>query len=318
MRNKLLYLIFLTCVASHVSCSDQKDSETEAKRQESAALIVKTVESEDSIKNHSPKLSLNTSEEQLKYMKSSDSWSKYSKGILPQMAKDVPDYCRQILEDDSERFIIVDKGKMKLFLYDKFGNIIKSCGIACARNYGTKHKKGDSRTTEGFVRVKGVHDATDWLFTNDFGQTSPTRGVYGPRFIRLTIPYIGIHGTGSPGSIGNRTSHGCIRVTNDNITELVKYVQEGMPVIISPGPRDMAVNASEGSYMPSVATEPGDSRATPGKNIPVKATVNSSVSTQSGKKSEVNENTEEKTSAPENPVVKEEAPAKESSPENAI
>lgn len=213
-----------------------------------------------------PKLQLPTTESQLTHMRSSGHWDRYQTGILPQMAEDVPEYCEKILQTEGKRFIIVDKAKMKVFLYDRYGNVEKSYGIACAKNFGTKHKKGDSRTTEGIFKVKGVFDSTEWLFTNDEGYTSPVKGQYGPRFIRLNIPYIGIHGTGSPGSIGKRVSHGCIRVTNPNILELVKYVEEGMPVIISPGPRDMLVNEQEGYHVPSVATEPGSRRAVAGRN----------------------------------------------------
>lgn len=204
---------------------------------------------------------LNTPEKQLAYMQASNHASDYEEGILMEMVNDAPEYSQQILESDGKRFIIVDKAKMKLFLYDPYGRVEKSYGIACAKNYGTKHKKGDSRTTEGCFKVKGVFDSREWLFTDDDGITYPTKGQYGPRFIRLTIPYIGIHGTGNPGSIGKRVSHGCIRVTNPNILELVEYVEEGMPVIISPGPRDMAVNQREGYDVPSVVTEPNTKKA---------------------------------------------------------
>lgn len=222
----------------------------------------------DTAPQEPPKPVLKTTQDQLAFMKSSEDWEKFEGGILPQMAEDAPEYCEKILNSEGKRFIIVDKGKMKVFLYDPYGNVELKYGIACAKNYGTKHKKGDSRTTEGIFEVEGVYDSTNWLFTDDNGYTSPTKGQYGPRFIRLTIPYIGIHGTGSPWSIGKRCSHGCIRVTNDHITELVKYVEPGMPVIISPGPRDMAVNESEGYNVLSVATEPGTPRARPGRYAP--------------------------------------------------
>ena len=222
-----------------------------------------------------PLLKLPTAETQLAHMRESGHWEEYRGGILPQMSEDAPEYCEKILQTEGKRFIIVDKAKMKLFLYDPFGNIEKSYGIACAKNYGTKHKKGDSRTTEGIFSVKGVFDSTDWLFTDDNGYTSPAKGQYGPRFIRLTIPYIGIHGTASPGSIGRRCSHGCIRVTNANIMELVKYVEEGMPVIISPGPKDMAVNKRENTRILAVATEPGGRAARPGWDEPKKEEISS-------------------------------------------
>jgi lipoprotein-anchoring transpeptidase ErfK/SrfK len=43
---------------------------------------------------------------------------------------------------------------------------------------------------------------------------------------------IGIHGTNDPTSIGQAVSHGCIRVTNDVITQLADLVPLGTPVVI--------------------------------------------------------------------------------------
>lgn len=45
---------------------------------------------------------------------------------------------------------------------------------------------------------------------------------------------IGIHGTNEPSTIGTDVSHGCIRLTNDAITELVGYLPLGTPVHINP------------------------------------------------------------------------------------
>lgn len=275
-RMKFFYtcLYFVLCVWLGTSCGSSGKDHMDGKPQEDSFSSVFQdsgepdsiiIAQEEEVKPL-PRLDLSTTELQLAHMRTSENRELYDSGILPQLAYDAPDYCRQILESEGKRFIVVDKAKMKLFLYDPYGNVEKKYGIACAKNYGTKHKKGDSRTTEGIFKVKGVFDSTEWLFTDDNGYTSPTKGSYGPRFIRLNIPYIGIHGTGSPGSIGKRVSHGCIRVTNANILELVKYVEEGMPVIISPGPRDMAVNQKEGYKILAVVTEPGGKRATPSWN----------------------------------------------------
>lgn len=275
MKKITPYLLVFVCFAMLASCSKADSAQTGSagnegiyvENQDSSANVAKDssaagkAATDSVVKKKEPNLA--TTDAQIDYMKESGSWDKYESGILPQMAEDAPEYCEKILKN-GKKFIIVDKAKMKLFLYDPKGNILKSCGIACAKNYGTKHKKGDSRTTEGIFNVKGVFDSREWLFTNDEGYTSPAKGVYGPRFIRLNIPYIGIHGTSSPGSIGKRCSHGCIRVTNDNIMDLVKYVEEGMNVIISPGPRDMAVNKRENTRVLAVATEPGTPKAVAG------------------------------------------------------
>lgn len=185
----------------------------------------------------------------ISHMKESGHWEEYSEGMLPKMAEHSPRYVKSLLENTYSGFIVVDKGRMKVILFDRFGRTLKTYGMACAKAFGTKHEKGDSRTPEGFFRAEGIYDSTDWLFTDDDGKTSKKKGQFGPRFIRLRIPgtsQIGIHGTCAPWSIGGRSSHGCIRLTNENILELVELVEIGMPVIVIPGKRDMVVNQEEG------------------------------------------------------------------------
>jgi lipoprotein-anchoring transpeptidase ErfK/SrfK len=43
---------------------------------------------------------------------------------------------------------------------------------------------------------------------------------------------VGIHGTGDPGSIGSRASHGCIRMTVPDVIDLYPRVPVGTPVLI--------------------------------------------------------------------------------------
>lgn len=207
-----------------------------------------------------PRYTANTPNEAIDLMNSLPGAEYYRQGILPRMSQENLDYAMRLLNNGQNGFIIVDKETMKVALYDKYGRERLKFGIACGRNYGNKHSKGDSRTPEGFFSVEGVYDSTDWLFTDDNGRTSKVKGQFGPRFIRLRIPttsQIGIHGTRAPGSIGRRCSHGCIRVTNDHIMELVKYVTPGMPVIVSPSRKDDQVNRREGMEVPWVSVTPG-------------------------------------------------------------
>lgn len=183
------------------------------------------------------------------FMQQSPNWAKYQEGILPQMASENLKYATKLLNSPYNHFIVVDKDKMKVILFDRYGRIVHQYGMAGPRNFGTKHKKGDSRTPEGYFSAEGVYNSTDWEFTDDNGVRHPGK-CFGPRFIRVKNPVttqVGIHGTSSPGSIGRRTSHGCIRLHNENIMQLVKYVEIGMPIIILPGPEDRKVNAREGS-----------------------------------------------------------------------
>jgi lipoprotein-anchoring transpeptidase ErfK/SrfK len=60
----------------------------------------------------------------------------------------------------------------------------------------------------------------------------PFQEAYGSRWIGLSAPNIGIHGTNDPSSIGTHASNGCIRMWNENIEELFTFVQIGMKVFI--------------------------------------------------------------------------------------
>lgn len=210
------------------------------------------------------KLDLSNPEDMLEFMNRSADSARYASGILPQMVKDAPQYADSLFRIRPSRFLVADKAKMRVFVFDSLGCQITSFGMACAKRYGNKHVKGDSRTPEGFFRVEGVYDSREWLYTDDNGYTSPVKGQYGPRFIRVkTVPRrwpIGIHGTNSPGSIGGRRSHGCMRLTNDDILALVPLVEKDMPVIISPSSKDMQVNYQEGTPTLRVWTG-GDSLA---------------------------------------------------------
>lgn len=195
----------------------------------------------------------------LTFMEESEESERYKNGILPSLVHENLDYASRLLNNYHDYFIVVDKSRMKVILFSKYGETVKEYGMACAKNFGTKHKRRDSRTPEGFFEVKGIYDSTEWLFTDDDGNTSDKKGQFGPRFIRLNIPgtsQIGIHGTCAPWSIGHRSSHGCIRLTNENILELVEYAEKKMPVIVIPGRKDAEVNAEEGYKIPWFSTSP--------------------------------------------------------------
>ncbi len=206
---------------------------------------------------------LNTTDEILRAMASSADSAAYARGILPQMARDVPEYAGRLLVNEEEGFLIVDKATMKLYRYDRYGVEQERVGVAVAKPYGSKHKRRDNRTPEGYFTIEGIYNSTDWLYTDDDGNTSDVKGQFGPRFMRLRTPVssqIGIHGTVAPWSIGGRRSHGCIRMTNENILRFAEICRPGWPVIVSPGPKDMAVNEEEGYDIPSVPVIPGRPR----------------------------------------------------------
>lgn len=63
-------------------------------------------------------------------------------------------------------------------------------------------------------------------------KTNYPGGVFGSRWIGLSIPHYGIHGTNNPSSIGQAVSKGCIRMHNHQVEDLFQLVKIGTLVII--------------------------------------------------------------------------------------
>jgi hypothetical protein len=68
----------------------------------------------------------------------------------------------------------------------------------------------------------------------------------GTRWLGLSQPRYGIHGTNAPGSIGHAASHGCIRLRNHDMERLFTMLRVGDSVEIR-GERDEQVAQVFGS-----------------------------------------------------------------------
>ena len=135
--------------------------------------------------------------------------------------------------------IVVSKSDFTLTVLSEKNDTLYHCIIAYGKNPGTKTKVGDCKTPEGTFKVKMIYDSTSWK--HDFGDGKGIiRGAYGPYFIRLNVPgfnSIGIHGTCFPESIGTMSTEGCVRCTNEDITNFIKYISVGSEVVILPDSR---------------------------------------------------------------------------------
>jgi lipoprotein-anchoring transpeptidase ErfK/SrfK len=135
--------------------------------------------------------------------------------------------------------IVVSKSDFTLTVLSEKEDTLYHCIIAYGKNPGNKTAIGDHRTPEGTFQVKMIYDATSWK--HDFGDGKGTiHGAYGPYFIRLNVPgfeSIGIHGTCFPESMGTMATEGCVRCTNEDITNIVKYISIGSDVMILPDSR---------------------------------------------------------------------------------
>lgn len=68
------------------------------------------------------------------------------------------------------------------------------------------------------------------------GDTTPVgpgpQNPLGERWIGLSAPRVGIHGTNDPLNVGGPVTHGCVRCYPDQVKELFQHVSVGMPVHI--------------------------------------------------------------------------------------
>ena len=62
--------------------------------------------------------------------------------------------------------------------------------------------------------------------------SSDPRNVLGSRWLGLSKPSYGIHGTTDPASIGKSVTDGCVRLKNSDVEELYSIVPEGTEVVI--------------------------------------------------------------------------------------
>jgi lipoprotein-anchoring transpeptidase ErfK/SrfK len=150
-------------------------------------------------------------------------------------------YKNEVKQIDNARIVLVSKQDMRLAVYDYRGKEICRFPVACGLNYGNKENIGDMKTPEGVFGIESIENSTDWKHDFKDGK-GKIEGVYGPYFIRLSVPGhkgIGIHGTHDPASMEKRTTEGCIRLKNEDLLQLVPMIRCGMIVVITPSTDDI-------------------------------------------------------------------------------
>lgn len=148
----------------------------------------------------------------------------------------------EIKVSENEVFIIISKKELKLYVCQALNHDIVRLAeypVCLAKNYGQKKREGDNKTPETSwnkpVKITDIHDSSTWK--HDFNDGRGSILAYGPWFLRLSTKrfnHIGIHGsTNNENSIPGRYSEGCIRMHDEDITELKeKYAFIGMNVYI--------------------------------------------------------------------------------------
>jgi lipoprotein-anchoring transpeptidase ErfK/SrfK len=127
------------------------------------------------------------------------------------------------------RVIVIRRGTNKLFLYN---------GMRYLRTFGVATGQSQYPTPLGRFRivVKWKHPwwyppDSEWAKDEKPVPPGPTNPL-GTRWMGISSPGVGIHGTPEPGSIGYSVSHGCIRMRIPDAEWLFETVTVGTTVFI--------------------------------------------------------------------------------------
>ena len=125
--------------------------------------------------------------------------------------------------------IVIDRSDNKLFLYEGM-KLRRTFGVATgAARYPTP--LGKFEIVVKWRNPWWYPPASDWA--KDAKPIPPGPGnPLGTRWMGISSPAVGIHGTPDPASIGYSVSHGCIRMRIPEVEWLFNQVEVGTPVYI--------------------------------------------------------------------------------------
>jgi lipoprotein-anchoring transpeptidase ErfK/SrfK len=119
--------------------------------------------------------------------------------------------------ETATRRIIISIPDHKLALVDG-DRVVKVYGIAVG--------KRSTPSPAGVFQVVNRLDHPTWHNHGHPVRPGPANPL-GTRWLGLSAPGYGIHGTNKPSSIGKSASHGCIRMRNQDVEELFTLVEIG-------------------------------------------------------------------------------------------
>lgn len=156
--------------------------------------------------------------------------------------------------------IVIDTANTYLYLVLGDGRAMRY-GIGVGR---------EGFTWSGAQKIANKAEWPDWRPPSEMIARQPylprfvaggTHNPLGARALYLGNTQYRIHGTNMPGTIGQRLSSGCIRMTNDDVSDLYARVNVGTKVVVlsvnnavraeQNAPRATRANASNQDYLPA-------------------------------------------------------------------
>ena len=145
-----------------------------------------------------------------------------------------PKYDRQVVAYDGDEHpgtIIIDTPHRFLYLVEAGGKAMRY-GIGVGR---------PGFTWSGVKTISAMREWPDWIPPDDMLKRRPDLPRYmaggpenplGARAMYLGSSLYRIHGSNEPWSIGQQVSSGCIRMRNDDVTDLYGRVKVGTKVVV--------------------------------------------------------------------------------------
>ena len=134
-----------------------------------------------------------------------------------------------VVESSRAPAIVVWRESRELFLY-RGGSLVRWFTVAVGR---TEHPTPLGRFVIASKQVDPTWIPPDSEWAEGLEPVEPGPGnPLGTRWLGLTIPEIGIHGTYETGSLGTAASHGCVRMGIPEVEWLFSQVEVGTPVWI--------------------------------------------------------------------------------------
>jgi lipoprotein-anchoring transpeptidase ErfK/SrfK len=127
--------------------------------------------------------------------------------------------------------IVILRDSKRLLLYSK-EKLVRRFGIATGQSsYPTP--LGDYEITTMQRNPWWYPPPSGWAADSDPVPPGPGNPL-GTRWMGISAPYVGIHGTPDAASIGYSASHGCVRMRISDAEWLFQRVKVGTPVFILP------------------------------------------------------------------------------------
>jgi hypothetical protein len=130
---------------------------------------------------------------------------------------------------DLDEAVVIMRGTNKLLFFDK-AKYVRSFGVATGQS-AFPTPLGDYEITNLQRNPWWYPPPSDWAADSEPVPPGPGNPL-GTRWMGISAPYVGIHGTPDAASIGYSASHGCIRMRIPDAEWLFRRVEIGTPVFI--------------------------------------------------------------------------------------